>query len=161
VGFGAYWRAVIPRKLSASLLILLAALSPWSLSAQETSRDPFAAADAVIERAITDHEIPGAVLVVGHAGAVAHRKAFGLRALEPRSEPMTPDTIFDLASLTKPFTAICVMRLVESGQVRLNELNVLRAECLNAHWFGDLAEARQRIEAWRVECKASRPHVAL
>jgi len=34
---------------------------------------------------------------------------------------MTPDTIFDLASLTKPFTAICVMRLVEHGQVRLND----------------------------------------
>ena len=121
MGFGAYWRAVIPRKFFASLLILLAALSPWSLSAQETSRDPFAAADAVIERAITEHEIPGAVLVVGHAGAVAHRKAFGLRALEPHSEPMTADTVFDLASLTKPFTAVCVMRLVESGQVRLND----------------------------------------
>jgi len=37
----------------------------------------------------------------------------------------------------------------------------LRAECLDAHWFGDLAEARQRIETWRVEYNASRPHRAL
>ncbi len=66
-------------------------------------------------------EIPGAVLVIGHAGKMVHLRAFGLRALEPRPEPMTPDTIFDLASLTKPFTATCVMRLVERGQVRLND----------------------------------------
>ncbi len=37
----------------------------------------------------------------------------------------------------------------------------LRAECLDAHWFGDLSEARQRIEAWRAEYNASRPHRAL
>ena len=37
----------------------------------------------------------------------------------------------------------------------------LRAECLDAHWFGDLAEACQRIKAWRLEYNASRPHRAL
>ena len=37
----------------------------------------------------------------------------------------------------------------------------LRAECLDAHWFGDLAEARQRIEAWRTEYNASCPHRVL
>ena len=37
----------------------------------------------------------------------------------------------------------------------------LRVECLDAHWFGDLAEARQRIKAWRLEYNASRPHRAL
>ena len=37
----------------------------------------------------------------------------------------------------------------------------LRAECLDAHWFGDLAEACQLIEAWRSEYNASRPHRAL
>ena len=37
----------------------------------------------------------------------------------------------------------------------------LRAECLDAHWFGNLAEACQRIEAWRTEYNASRPHRAL
>ena len=57
--------------------------------------------DAVIEKAIADGNIPGAVLVVGHDGAVIYRKAYGKRALEPRREPMTLDTVFDLASLTK------------------------------------------------------------
>jgi len=37
----------------------------------------------------------------------------------------------------------------------------LRAECLDAHWFMDLGEARQQIDAWRLEYNASRPHRAL
>ena len=105
-------------KSSALFLILAAALCPPSAAQPE---DPFSAADAAIQQAIADHQIPGAVLLVGHAGKIVHLRAFALRVLEPRPEPMTLDTIFDIASLTKPFTAICVMRLVEHGQVRLND----------------------------------------
>ena len=57
--------------------------------------------DPIIQEAIRDHKIPGAVLLVGHGGKVVYRKAYGARALEPRREAMTADTIFDLASLTK------------------------------------------------------------
>ncbi|MFZ1928415.1 MAG: serine hydrolase [Candidatus Sulfotelmatobacter sp.] len=78
--------------------------------------------DAVIEQAIHDGNIPGAVLLVGHNGHVIYRKAYGNRALEPRREPMTLDTIFDLASLTKVIaTTTAVMQLVEQGKVRLND----------------------------------------
>jgi len=81
-----------------------------------------AAVDAVIEQAIHDGNIPGAVLIVGHNGQVIYRKAYGSRALEPRREPMTLDTIFDLASLTKVIvTTTAVMQLVERGKVRLND----------------------------------------
>ena len=48
-----------------------------------------------------DGLIPGAVLIVGHNGKILHRKAYGERALVPAREPMTVDTIFDAASLTK------------------------------------------------------------
>ena len=78
--------------------------------------------DRVIEQAIHDGNIPGAVLLVGHNGHVIYRKAYGNRALEPRREPMTLDTIFDLASLTKVIaTTTAVMQLVEEGKVRLND----------------------------------------
>ncbi|MGC2368081.1 MAG: serine hydrolase [Candidatus Sulfotelmatobacter sp.] len=78
--------------------------------------------DRVIEQAIHDGNIPGAVLLVGHNGRVIYRKAYGNRALEPRREPMTLDTIFDLASLTKVIaTTTAVMQLVEEGKVRLND----------------------------------------
>ena len=101
--------------------IFVAVLCGPLASAEEIPSDPLSNADAAIQESISRHEIPGAVLIVGHAGKVVHRKAFGSRALERRAEPMTLDTIFDLASLTKPFTAMCVMRLVERGQVRLND----------------------------------------
>jgi uncharacterized protein YbbC (DUF1343 family)/CubicO group peptidase (beta-lactamase class C family) len=81
-----------------------------------------AAVDSIIQQAVSDGNIPGAVLVVGHDGAVIYRKAYGSRALEPRREPMTLDTVFDLASLTKVIaTTTAVMQLVEQGKVRLND----------------------------------------
>jgi uncharacterized protein YbbC (DUF1343 family)/CubicO group peptidase (beta-lactamase class C family) len=80
------------------------------------------AVDAVVEQAIHDGNIPGAVLVVEHDGHVIYRKAYGSRALEPRREPMTLDTIFDVASMTKVIvTTTAVMQLVEQGKVRLND----------------------------------------
>ena len=86
------------------------------------SRPTLAAVDAVIEQAIHEGQIPGAVLLVGHDGHVIYRKAYGIAALEPRREPMTLDTIFDLASLTKVIaTTPAVMQLVEQGKVRLND----------------------------------------
>jgi uncharacterized protein YbbC (DUF1343 family)/CubicO group peptidase (beta-lactamase class C family) len=85
--------------------------------------DPrFIPVDALIQQDVTSQGITGAVLVVGHEGKVVHEKAFGLRAVSPRPEKMTVDTIFDLASLTKVVaTAPSVMRLVQFGQIRLND----------------------------------------
>src|ERR1700733_183926 len=69
--------------------------------------------DSIVQEAIRDGQIPGAVVLVGHDGQVIYRKAFGERSLEPRREAMTVDTIFDLASLTKVVaTTIAVMQLV-------------------------------------------------
>ncbi len=78
--------------------------------------------DSIIEKAIADGNIPGAVLVVGHNGAVIYRKAYGSRALEPKREPMTLDTVFDLASLTKVIaTTTAMMQLFEQGNIRMND----------------------------------------
>ncbi len=78
--------------------------------------------DAIIQQAIAERDIPGAVLVVGHDGKVIYRKAYGERELEPKRRPMMLDTIFDLASLTKVVaTTTAVMQLVELGKVRLND----------------------------------------
>jgi len=73
-------------------------------------------------KAVADANIPGGVLLVGHNGRVVYRKAFGWRSLEPTREPMTTDTIFDLASLTKCIaTTTSMMKLIEEGRVRLND----------------------------------------
>ncbi len=78
--------------------------------------------DAIIDKAVGERQIPGAVLLIGHKGKVLYRKAYGDRSLEPRVEPMTLDTIFDVASLTKVIaTTSSVMRMFELGQVRMND----------------------------------------
>jgi len=78
--------------------------------------------DSIIQQAVIDKNIPGAVLVVGHNGTVIYRRAYGYRALEPRRELMSADTIFDMASLTKVIaTNTAVMQLFELGKVRLND----------------------------------------
>ena len=86
------------------------------------SPDRLARIDDVLAQAIAKKEIPGAVVLFGRHGKVAFRKAYGHRALAPSVEAMTVDTVFDLASLTKPVaTAAAVMTLVEAGRVRLDD----------------------------------------
>src|SRR6185369_15647158 len=72
----------------------------------------------IVEEAIAAHKLPGAVIVAGRGDRVEYRQAFGNRALVPSLEPMTVDTIFDLASLTKVVaTTTAVMQLVENGRI--------------------------------------------
>jgi uncharacterized protein YbbC (DUF1343 family)/CubicO group peptidase (beta-lactamase class C family) len=81
-----------------------------------------AAVDEQIEQAVRSGLIPGAVLVVGHDGAVTYRKAYGQRVLIPKPEPMTVDTIFDAASLTKVIaTTPSLMKLFEQGKIRIDD----------------------------------------
>jgi uncharacterized protein YbbC (DUF1343 family)/CubicO group peptidase (beta-lactamase class C family) len=65
---------------------------------------------------------PGAVLLVVRQGKVAFRKAYGLRSKQPAEVRMTVDTVFDMASLTKPIaTATSVMVLMEQGKLKLSD----------------------------------------
>jgi len=77
--------------------------------------------DAVVQAAIDAAKMPGCVVVVGRHDDVLFQRAYGSRALLPERAPMTTDTVFDLASLTKPIaTAASVMILVDRGQVDLD-----------------------------------------
>ena len=100
------------------VLIILVGLA--SLARAQETFSGSAALDAQVEAAIRDGTIPGAVLLVGHDGKIVHRKAYGNRALVPSREPMTLDTIFDIASLTKVVaTTPAIMKLFEQGKIRL------------------------------------------
>jgi len=73
-----------------------------------------------IQETIERGEVPGAVVLVAREGRVVYNKAFGNRALDPGREPMTVDTVFDMASLTKVVaTATSIMILVERGKISL------------------------------------------
>lgn len=78
--------------------------------------------DDAVAASIKGGEIPGAVVLVARHGKIAYFKAFGNRSVEPRTEPMTWDTIFDISSLTKVTATLpSIMMLVESGEVRLED----------------------------------------
>ncbi|EHH69480.1 serine hydrolase domain-containing protein [Gluconobacter morbifer] len=87
-----------------------------------SSGNRFAEVDALVRRSVCDGQTPGAVVAVGHEGRVVHRYVHGRRALVPVPEPLTWDTHFDMASLTKPtITAPAVMQLAEKGLVRIDD----------------------------------------
>jgi uncharacterized protein YbbC (DUF1343 family)/CubicO group peptidase (beta-lactamase class C family) len=99
-----------------ALLFSSAAFSQTSLESRLAVLDP------IINEAIAQQQIPGAVLIVGHDGQVVYRKAYGSRAIEPRQEAMTLDTIFDCASMTKVLaTTPAIMQLWEQGKFRMND----------------------------------------
>ncbi len=95
---------------------------PLQASIEQTFRaGKLAEMDEAIEQAIRDTKIVGAALWVERNGA-AYRKAFGQRAPAPAAEPMTEDTIFDVASITKvAATATAAMQCVERGLFALDD----------------------------------------
>jgi uncharacterized protein YbbC (DUF1343 family)/CubicO group peptidase (beta-lactamase class C family) len=80
------------------------------------------AIEPIVLEAIKEKKLPGAVVLVGHRDRIVYQKAFGNRALVPAVEPMTLDTIFDLASLTKVVaTTTSALMLLEDGRIRLSD----------------------------------------
>ncbi|MFL6416977.1 MAG: exo-beta-N-acetylmuramidase NamZ domain-containing protein [Bryobacteraceae bacterium] len=103
------------------LLLPLFALAGLA-TAQDAPPELGAHLDSVIQDAVRSGLIPGAVLVVGHGSKIVYRKAYGSRSLVPARQPMTVDTIFDLASLTKVVaTTPCLMKLFEEGKLRIDD----------------------------------------
>lgn len=105
-------------------LLLLAALA---LRAQTPALPSEPAAldwspiDAAVRAQIEAGAIPGAVIVAGDAERIWLHRAWGWRAREPADEAMTPDTVFDLASLTKVVaTTMAVLQLAERGRLALD-----------------------------------------
>lgn len=116
----------ITQLLAASILCLLLAQALLAQTAAPESVGMSSRQLAFLDEAIADEiakkQLPGAVVLVGRQGKIVWRKAYGNRVLEPNVEAMTPDTIFDLASLTKVVaTATSVMVLVERGKLRLGD----------------------------------------
>lgn len=117
------------------LVFFLSGCATARLSHRVFRPEKLAAMDAAINQAIASNKCPGGVLWLEHesggdasspmgGGAprpVAYHKAYGHRALVPKREVMTQDTVFDLASLTKVVaTTPAVMLLIERGQVKLD-----------------------------------------
>jgi len=110
------------RPITAVLIISFSLPCFAATTKRSVAPNHLAVLDSIIQDAIHSGQIPGAVVLIGHNGKVIYRKSFGNRSLEPRREPMTLDTVFDVASLTKVVaTTTAVMQLFELGKVRLSD----------------------------------------
>jgi uncharacterized protein YbbC (DUF1343 family) len=112
------------------------ATTAQAISTSKPSTPDFSAAYAAINTAIAQKKLPGAVVVIGHGGKIVFEQAYGVRkyAGEPgvlpgpdgkpslAAEPMTEDTIFDMASLTKCLaTATAIMQLYEAHKLDFDD----------------------------------------
>ncbi|RGX80743.1 serine hydrolase [Bacteroides stercorirosoris] len=114
---------LIPSFLFLALLALQANAQPLQrIAPEQVGMDSrkLMYADEAIETAIANKDIPGAVLAVVRNGKMAYLKAYGNKRIYPNAEPMTVNTIFDMASCSKSMsTAICTHILAERGKLRL------------------------------------------
>jgi uncharacterized protein YbbC (DUF1343 family)/CubicO group peptidase (beta-lactamase class C family) len=84
--------------------------------------ETFEQVDKLVQSGIDEGKMPGCVLCVGRHDQILLLKAYGNKRIEPNIEPMTIDTVFDMASITKPVaTATSVMKLLEQGKVSLSD----------------------------------------
>ncbi|MFO0849663.1 MAG: serine hydrolase domain-containing protein [Gemmataceae bacterium] len=100
------------------LLLALFAVPLAVAFAPAQSPDPakLAAITARMQKFADDGELAGAVTVVGRKAGTLHHDAVGFRSLEDRT-PMTKDSVFRIASMTKPVAAIAVMILADQGKL--------------------------------------------
>jgi uncharacterized protein YbbC (DUF1343 family)/CubicO group peptidase (beta-lactamase class C family) len=112
-----FLKSVLP--VAAAVLIFLQASPAFTMRITNESLKPIA---KVVRKEIRAGRIPGAVVLIGDRKKVRYLKAFGYRAIKPKKLPMTTNTIFDLASLTKVIaTTTAVMQLAERGKLGLDE----------------------------------------
>ena len=116
---------LVPRLSSMFVLVSLLAVAPIAAQVPAGAPDDVGLSakrleriGGMIQRAIDTKQISGAVTVVARRGRVAHFEAHGLMDIEANA-PMRKDTIFPIASMTKPVTAVAILMLVEEGKVRL------------------------------------------
>ncbi|MFM8536050.1 MAG: serine hydrolase domain-containing protein [Acidimicrobiia bacterium] len=108
--------------LGAVIATLCIALFIAFPEAKQPNSAGFSRIDDLVREAMAAKLAPGAVVVVGRGDQTVYEKAFGSRATIPAVEPMSVDTVFDLASLTKVVaTTTAVMTLVDEGRLRLND----------------------------------------
>lgn len=115
------WIASLAAVASLALAVPGAYAAPWpTLVAQAPDNALAARLDPIIDRAVIDHRLVGAVVLVARDGKVVYRHASGLADREA-NRPMTEDAIFRFSSVTKPFVAAAALKLVQDGVIGLDD----------------------------------------
>ncbi len=101
-----------------TVIVILSLISVKTYALDKLSQADFKRIDAYIETQIREADIPGAALVIVEGDRVTHIKGFGISG--PDKQPVTAETAFRLGSISKSFTALAVMQLVEEKQIVLD-----------------------------------------
>ena len=103
-----------------ALSLMFAGMAPThAQSSAATPADPFVATDRIFEEFCLDAHIPGLVYGVVTDGRLVHVRTFGVQDLDSK-RPVTADTLFRIASMTKAFTALTLLKLRDDGRVQLD-----------------------------------------
>ena len=111
------------RLLTLALIIQsFVAAAPPAVDPQKAGMDPARLAQIAprMQEFVDRGELAGAVTLLQRHGALAHFEATGWADVEAR-KPMQRDTVFQIMSMTKPFTGVCIMMLVDEGKLRVND----------------------------------------
>jgi CubicO group peptidase (beta-lactamase class C family) len=103
------------------LSVLAIAMGAACVANAQSTSDPFTATDRLFEAYRLDAHIPGLVYGIVQDGRLIHVGTFGIQDLESR-RPVSSDTLFRVASMTKAFTALTLLKLRDDGKVRLDTL---------------------------------------
>ena len=105
---------------AATTPLAIAAKGPARAGAYGLSAERLKRVDAFLQRYVDEHRIAGAVVLVQQDGKPVYQRAIGWRDVEA-GRPMTPDTVFRIASQTKAVTSVALLSLVEEGRIGLDD----------------------------------------
>jgi CubicO group peptidase (beta-lactamase class C family) len=111
---------IIPKLRNAFLVVLISALMVPALFAADFDEAKLDPIRPRMQRFVDEHEIAGAVTVVGTSKGIVRMEAVGNLRLDP-AVPMPKGAIFRIASMTKPITAVGIMILVEEGKLKVED----------------------------------------
>lgn len=94
-------------------------VSPSKTFSATDANKMISACDAIFQQTYTNNS-PGAAVLIAKGDKILYRKAFGMANLELKVK-MKPESVFQLASITKQFTSVAIMMLVEQGKLSLND----------------------------------------
>lgn len=99
--------------------------------------------EAYVKQVMEEEHIPGAAIAVSRNGEVIYQKGFGYRDIETQ-EPVTPDTIFGIASITKSFTALAIMQLEQEGKLSVHDPVIQYLPEFKLHGIEDMSTVKIR-----------------
>jgi N-acyl-D-amino-acid deacylase len=123
--------------------IAIASAAPFTLAAQKTPVTPAAAFDEAVEEFMKDRNVPGGALAVARNGKLVYARGYGWADRESKAAAR-PDSLFRIASLSKPITGVAVLKLVEDGKLSL-DTSVFDLLALGTQ----LTEGRKLDDRWK------------